>query len=148
MRPSVSTKRYGINPEHLTPPRAAYSHAYVVDIDIARFIFVTGQLPIDLEGKVVSRSITDQARFVFSRLVDILTAADSSINDLVKVHIYLVDICDFPAISPIRDEFLSAVRPASTLVEVSALPREGCGIQLDAIAISGLTTCIVSSKDS
>jgi 2-iminobutanoate/2-iminopropanoate deaminase len=128
-------KREKFNPAGMTPPRGTYSHGYSVSLGDARMIFVTGQIPIDEAGNVVSEDIGDQTRFVFERIKSILGAAGASMLDVVKAQIFLTDISDFSVVSTIRDEYFRDGRPASSLVEVSALVREGCNVQIEATAV-------------
>lgn len=132
----MSLDRQKISPADMTPPMGAYSHGYSVKVGPARLIFVTGQIPIDHEGNLVSDDIGVQTRFVFERVQGILDAANSSMQDVVKATIFLTDIEDFSVVSPIRNEFFHGAEPASTLVQVAALVREGCKIEVEVIAIA------------
>ncbi|HET8956706.1 MAG TPA: RidA family protein [Solirubrobacterales bacterium] len=128
--------RQQLNPPDMTPPMGAYSHGYAVPLGDARMIFVTGQIPIDSEGNLVSEDITEQTRFVFERIVSILEAGDASMADVVKAQLFLTDIEDFAAVSAVRNEYFGESKPVSTLVEVSALVREGCKVEVEVIAIA------------
>lgn len=128
--------REQLNPADMTPPMGAYSHGYVVPVGDARMIFVTGQIPIDSEGNLVSEDISEQTRFVFGRIVSILEAGNASMLDVVKAQIFLTDINDFAAVSAIRNEYFGESKPVSTLVEVSALVRDGCKVEVEVIAIA------------
>lgn len=129
-------ERRKISPPDMTPPMGSYSHGYSVNVGAAQFIFVTGQIPIDHEANLVSDDIAVQTRFVFERVQSILQASGSSMRDVVKATIFLTDISDFGVVSPIRNEFFKDSEPASTLVQVSALVREGCKIEVEVIAIA------------
>jgi 2-iminobutanoate/2-iminopropanoate deaminase len=129
-------ERQKLNPADMTPPMGAYSHGYVVPVGDARLIFVTGQIPIDSEGNLVSDDIETQTRFVFERIASILEAGNASMLDVVKAQIFLTDMSDFAKVSAIRNQYFDEARPVSTLVEVSALVREGCKVEVEVIAIS------------
>jgi 2-iminobutanoate/2-iminopropanoate deaminase len=129
-------ERQQLNPAGITPPLGAYSHGYVVPLGDARMIFVTGQIPIDSEGNLVSDDVVEQTRFVFERIALILAAGNASMLDVVKAQIFLTDIKDFPAVSAIRNEYFGESKPVSTLVEVSALVREGCKVEVEVVAIA------------
>ena len=122
-------------PPDFPRPPAAYSHAMSAKIGDATILFIAGQLPLDANGSLVSPVVEEQTDFVFNSLGEILAAAGMAVADLVKVQIFLADIRDLPKVSRIRDRVLEDVRPASTLVEVSRLAREGCRIEIDAIAV-------------
>lgn len=128
--------RQQLNPEGMTPPMGAYSHGYVVPVGDARMIFVTGQIPVDSEGKLVSDDIETQTRFVFERIASILAAGDSSMLDVVKAQIFVTNINDFAAVSAVRNEYFAESRPVSTLVEVPSLVRTGCKVEVEVIAIA------------
>jgi 2-iminobutanoate/2-iminopropanoate deaminase len=128
--------RKKLTPQDMTPPMGAYSHGYEIDLGTARWIFVTGQIPIDHEGNLVSDDIDVQTRFVFERIKAILEEGSSSMLDVVKAQIFLTDIDDFQRVSAIRNEYFGESRPTSTLVQVSALVREGAKVEVEVIAIS------------
>lgn len=127
-------KRTTIVPAGISEPLGAYSPGLAVAVGEARLAFVSGQISIDSDGTVVGEDIETQTRFVFDGLRSVLEAAGGGLEHIVKIQIYLTDISDYPAVSAIRNEYLAISRPASTLVEVSALVLPGCRIEIDAIA--------------
>ena len=64
----------------------------------------------------------------------VLSAAGCSFADVVKVTTFLVNVDDRPAINPVRMEFFGDARPASTLIEVSALAVPGALLEIEAVA--------------
>ena len=78
--------------------------------------------------------VVAQARQVFANLGAVLDAAGASFADVVKVTVYLTDIGDRAAINPVRQEVFGETRPASTLVEISALVTPGAKVEIDAVA--------------
>lgn len=129
-------ERSKITPKNFTPTMGAYSHGYTADIGDARFVFVTGQIAMDENGDVVSDDIEVQTRYVFDRIGRILEEANAGFEHVVKTQIFLTDISDFGKVSPIRNEFFEVSEPVSTLVEVQALVKEGCNIEIEVIAIA------------
>ena len=121
-------------PDFLRPP-AAYSHAMSAKIGNATILFIAGQLALDATGRLISLAVEEQTEFVFNSIGAILAASAMAIGDLVKVQIFVTDMGDLPKVSKIRDRVLGDVRPASTLVEVSRLAREGCKVEIDAVAV-------------
>ena len=85
-------------------------------------LFVSGVVPVD-EGRelVGADDVVAQAHAVFA--------------DVVKVTVFLTDIDDRPLVNPVRQEVFGSSRPASTLVEVSALVIPGARIEVDAVAL-------------
>src|SRR5436309_16009517 len=109
-----------ITPDNFTPAMGAYSHGVTVQLTDATLIFVTGQLALDQNGKLVSDDIEVQTDYVFERIKRILETCGASYHDVVKAQIFLTDIKDFSRVSPIRNRYFADSKPASTLVECSA----------------------------
>ena len=123
-----------INPESLRIPTKAYSQGVFVPSG-SDFLFVTGQLPQDEEGNVVAvGDVKSQTELVFSRIASILEEGGMSMDDVVKVQIFVKDIKDGKIISKIRDEVFVNSRPASTFVEVSNFVKEGCCLEIEVVA--------------
>lgn len=98
-------------------------------------LFVSGIVPVDAEGKLVGEGdVAEQARQVFRNMKLVLEAAGCGFDDIVKVVHYLLNVGDRPAINPVRMEFFGDARPASTLVEVSALAIPGALLEIEAVA--------------
>ncbi len=123
-------------PENGAEIMGAYSHGLKVDLgNNKEMIFVTGQIAQDSNGNIVCEDIEGQTEYVFQCIQAILKEGNSSLDDVVKVQIFLTDINDFSKVSPIRNKYLMNSRPVSTLVEVNSLVRKGCKIEIEVIAI-------------
>jgi enamine deaminase RidA (YjgF/YER057c/UK114 family) len=75
-----------------------------------------------------------QARQCLTAIGKILAAAGATFADVLKVTVYLTDINDRSLINPVRQQFFGTTRPASTLVEVSALAIPGAKVEIEAVA--------------
>lgn len=96
-------------------------------------VFVSGQIPINPELKViVSNDIKEQATQAFENIKNILIASNSSIDNALKVTVYLKDIKDFGVVNEIYANYFKN-NPARSLVEVSCLPKNAL-IEVDVIA--------------
>ena len=125
-----------ITPEGFAKPLSAYSHAYSVDVGDATFIYTTGQIALDAEGNVVAPGdIEGQAEFVYKQMDTLLAGAESGLDDVVKMTVFLTNMADFGKFSAIRNKYLKNSEPASTLVEVSKLVKEGLVVEIEAIAV-------------
>ena len=117
------------------PSRPVFAHS----ADAVRaegLVFIAGVLPADESGKLVGADdVVAQAEHVFSDLGAVLQAGGCSFEDVVKVSVYLTDVADRPLVNPIRQRVFGGTRPASTLVEVSALAIPGAKIEVDCIAL-------------
>ena len=130
----MTVQRSSITPAGASPPLGAYSPALAITLGAARLVFVSGLLPLDENGDLVGDDIETQARCVFDGLRRVLEASGGGLEHAVKMQIFLTDISEYGTVSAIRNEYLATARPASTLVEVSALVRPGCRIEIDAVA--------------
>ena len=98
-------------------------------------LFVSGVVPVDGEGRLVGAGdVAEQARQVFRNIGAVLTAAGATFADIVKVTVFLTEIDDRTLINPVRQEVFGPVRPASSLVEVSALAVPGAKVEIECIA--------------
>ena len=125
-----------LNPADFTEVMGAYSHGVKVDVGDSEMIFVTGQIAMDKEGNAVAPGdIAKQTRFVFENIKKVLDEASATLADVVKVVIYVTNMGDFKIISPVRNEYLEASKPVSTLIEINKTVKDGCDIEIDVIAI-------------
>ena len=109
---------------------------YTDAVQAGELLFVSGVVPVDADGQLVGDDdVVAQARAVFENMRAILVAAGCSFSDVVKVTLFLTDIDDRPLINPVRQEVFGETRPASTLVEVSALAIPGARVEVEAVAL-------------
>lgn len=108
---------------------------YTDAVRVGDLLFVSGCVPVDADGSLVGGDdVAAQTRQVFANMREILRAAGASFADVAKVTVFLTDIDDRPLINPVRQEVFGEARPASTLVEVSALAVPGAKIEVEAVA--------------
>lgn len=99
------------------------------------FLFVSGQLPIDPKtGLLVQGDIRDLTRMVIQNIEAILTAANSSLANVVRTDVFLTDLSQFKAMNEEYSKFFGGpVFPARQTVQVAALPL-GAVIEISCIA--------------
>jgi enamine deaminase RidA (YjgF/YER057c/UK114 family) len=131
-------KKSFIAPAGQSAPRGAYTPAIRVDLGAVTMLFVTGQLALDPQGRVVApHDATAQTEFIFGLLAQILAEAGMSFADVVRAQTYLTNIADFAKFTAVRDRHLGESRPASTLLEVKGLAHPGCCVEIELTAIKG-----------
>ena len=132
-------KKELLNPKGFTEIMGAYSHGVKVDVGDSEMIFITGQIAMDKEGNAVAPdSIIKQTEFVFENIKTILEEGGATLDDVVKVVIYVRNMDDFKSISAVRNKYLESSKPVSTLVEINRTVKDGCDIEIEAIAIKGI----------
>ena len=100
-------------------------------------VFVSGQLPVSREGKVLSdRAFEDQARQAIANMLSIVKAAGSGPDRVLKVTAFIVGMENWPLFNAVYAELLGASKPARSVVPVPAL-HHGCLIEIEAIAARG-----------
>jgi len=122
-----------INTEKAPAAVGPYSQA----VSTAALVFASGQIPIDpATGSVVTGDIKTQTRQVLNNLKEVLAAAGSSLDKVVKATIFITNMDDFPVVNKIYAEFFPADPPARACVEVSRLPK-GVNVEIEAVALVG-----------
>ena len=125
-----------LNNELFPKPIGAYSNGLSIPIGDRELIVLTGQQAIGTDGKAVfPDDVAKQTEFIFERIESLLKEAGASLENAVKVVIYVTNMDEFSKISPVRNKYLGKSRPVSTLVEVSRLTIPGCKIEIDVTAI-------------
>ncbi|HLS54035.1 MAG TPA: RidA family protein [Tissierellaceae bacterium] len=108
---------------------------YSQGVKAGNIIFTSGQLPIDPEtGEMSQADIQEQTRLCLENVKAVLEAAGASLEDVVKVTVFVTDMGQFGQINEIYGEYFSKHKPARSLVEVSKLPLGG-QIEIEAVAI-------------
>ncbi|OGP69631.1 MAG: reactive intermediate/imine deaminase, partial [Deltaproteobacteria bacterium RBG_13_58_19] len=98
------------------------------------FLFVSGQIPLDLSGQPVKGDIVVQTVQALENLKAILTAAGLSLKDVVKTTVFLADLADFPEMNRVYGEFFPEHPPARSTIQVGGLPR-GAAVEIEAVAL-------------
>lgn len=125
-----------LNNKLFPTPIGAYSNGISIPIGNRQLIVLTGQQAIEANGHAAyPDDIEKQTVFIFERIQSLLSEAEASLDDTIKIVIYLTDMNDFSKVSPIRNKYLNTSKPVSTLVEVSKLTIPGCNIEIDITAL-------------
>ena len=96
-------------------------------------VYLSGQIPLDpATMDLVDGSIEDQIHRVFRNLEAVCEAAGGSLDQVVKLNVYLTDLGNFAAVNAIMAEYFSTPYPARAAVGVAALPR-GAEVEMDAV---------------
>lgn len=98
-------------------------------------LFLSGQIPIDpATGSLVDGEIEAQTQQVIANLSKLLEAAGSSLQQVLRTTVYLVDLSLFARVNAVYAEHFSGTpRPARVTIQAAALPL-GAQVEIDAIA--------------
>ncbi|HET7708354.1 MAG TPA: Rid family detoxifying hydrolase [Sphingomicrobium sp.] len=117
-----------IRSDRLSPSVGPFSQA----ISTGDLIFLSGQVGLDADGKLVEGGVAAEAEQIFRNLAAVLDAAGKSFADVVRVGVFLIDISDFAALNAIYAGHFEQPYPARTTVAVAALPL-GAAVEIDLV---------------
>ena len=97
------------------------------------FIFVSGQVHADANLKLVGESVTEKVEQIMQNIAAVLKAADATLDDIVKVVIYVTDMAQMPELNEVYPTYFTKPYPVREAVCVNALPL-GATIEISVIA--------------
>jgi len=108
---------------------------YSPAVKVNGMIYTSAQVPITLDGTMLERDIKAQTRQVLTNLRTLLEDADSGLEKVIKVSVYLENIDDFGIVNVLFAEAFGEHKPARTTISVKGLPKNAL-IMVDAIALA------------
>jgi reactive intermediate/imine deaminase len=116
-----------------TPHAPAAIGPYSQAIKTGNLVFLSGQIPLDpATGTLVSGEIEVEARRVFDNLKAVAAAAGGTLDNAVKVNVYLTDLAHFAKVNEVMATYFSQPHPARAAVQVAALPR-GARVEVECV---------------
>jgi len=110
-----------------------FSHILSHATKVPGLIFLSGQVPVGKDGQIVPGGIQEHTAQCIKNLGNVLTAAGSSWEKVVKVNVYLKDMDNFAAMNEIYGKLLPDPKPARTCIQAAKLPND-VDIEIEAIA--------------
>ena len=127
----MSDQAQPVTASNLPSPVGPYSPG----MTFGRLVFVSGQAGRDpATGALAGDSVEAQTEQVLKNIATILAAAGSSLQQVIRCGVFLVDMKEFPKMNEVYARAFGSHRPARTTVEVSGLPGDGLRVEIDAIA--------------
>ena len=112
-------------PEAIGP----YSQA----VKVNGLLYSSGQIALKLNGEMVENNIKKQTRQIFTNIKAILEDNESSLDNVIKINIFLTDMNDFGVVNVIMAEIFGDHKPVRSTIEVKGLPKNAM-IEMDIIA--------------
>jgi len=127
------TRRTTIRTDSAPAAIGPYSQA----VRVGATVYLSGQIPLDPQSQdIVGEDFEAQARRVFDNLAAVAGAAGGTLDDIVKLTVYLTDLGRFAEVNEIMIGYFKKPYPARAAIGVAALPRN-VQIEIDAIMVLG-----------
>ncbi|MGB7203275.1 MAG: RidA family protein [Pyrinomonadaceae bacterium] len=108
---------------------------YSQAIKAGNLVFCSGQIPIDpATGEFISEAVAEQTEQVLKNLGEVLNAAGTSLDNVVKTTVFLADMNDFAEMNEVYGRYFSENKPARATVQAARLPRDA-KVEIDCIAL-------------
>lgn len=104
-------------------------------VRIGNVVEVAGTTAVNGDELIGEGSVYEQTRFIFQKINKALTEAGSSLNDVVRTRMYITDISKWEEAGKAHGEVFREIKPASTMVEVSALIDSRLLIEIEVTAV-------------
>ena len=112
-------------------------YGYSRAVSVGNVVFVAGTTAVDGDGAVVGPgSPYEQARFIFQKIEKALAQAGLSLQHVVRVRTFITDISRWEEVARAQGEMFADIRPAATLVQVSALVSPELLVEIEGVAFS------------
>ena len=106
---------------------------YSQAIEAGGLVFLSGQIPlVPATMEVVDGDFETRARQVFKNLQAVAEAAGGSLNNAIKITVFLTDLDNFATVNAVMEEFFEQPYPARAAVGVASLPK-GVDVEADAV---------------
>lgn len=114
-----------------------YSHSVEIDLGNCKMVIISGQIALDNKGNLIGKdNLAEQTEQVFTNIKNIIAESGGTMNDVIKIGIYMIDITQVQAMRDVRNKFFNQQKPpTSTLVQVSKLVRDDLLIEIEATVI-------------
>ena len=118
----------------VTPQGMTANPAFSPGVQVGEFLFISGTVGNDATGNLVGVGDCEaQTRQVFANIKSIAAAVGASMDDVVKITCFLIEVADYAAYGKVRSEPFGSGPPASSTVMVAALVRPEILVEVEAI---------------
>lgn len=116
----------------VTPQAPAAIGTYSQAVKVGDTVYLSGQIPLDPVSMTLVDGIEAQIARVFDNLKAVAEAAGGSLDDTVKLNVFLTDLGNFAKVNEIMARYFTEPYPARAAIGVAALPR-GATVEMDAV---------------
>lgn len=105
---------------------------YSQAVKVGKTVYLSGQIGLDPERMELVEGVDAQVRRVFNNLKAVTEAAGGSMDNIVKLNVFLIDLSNFALVSQVMEEYFTVPYPARAAVGVASLPK-GALVEADAV---------------
>lgn len=109
-------------PKGLAQHVTAGPYSPVLEVDARRLVVISGQVAVDLEGRIIGATIEEQTRATLRGCARCLASAGCTLGDVFKVNIYLADLGHWARFNAVYQELMPEPLPVRTAVQAILLP--------------------------
>ena len=114
-------------------PAAIGPYSQAISSTSGNLVFLSGQIPLDpTTGEITHGDFEARTRQVFQNISAVCAAAGGSLNQIIKLNIYLLDMANFPIVNSVMSELFNQPYPARATIAVMGLPKNA-DIEIEAI---------------
>ena len=114
-------------------PKAIGTYSQAISVTKGKTVYLSGQIPlIPSTMEMVSDNIENQIKQVFENLKSVCLASGGSLNDIVKLNVFLTDLTNFSKVNEIMASYFDEPYPARAAVGINELPRAAL-VEMDAV---------------
>lgn len=104
-------------------------------IRCGQFVYTSGQIPLDpSSGEMVGSDVQAQTHQAIQNLQAVLAAAGTSLRNVIKTTVFLVNMNDFQAMNAVYGSYFNEVQPARSAIAVAELPRKAL-VEIECVAL-------------
>lgn len=107
---------------------------YSQAVKVGNTVYLSGQIPLDPATMQLVEGFENQVKRVFDNLKAVCEAAGGSLNDLVKVNVFLIDLAHFAKVNEIMATYIAQPYPARAAIGVASLPR-GAQVEIEGVMV-------------
>jgi len=104
-------------------------------VRINNIVEISGTTSSDGEKIIGIQNVYEQTKFILTKIERSLIEAGATLNDVIRVRMFVTDISKWEEIGKAHNEFFKNIKPAATMVEVKSLIHPGLLIEIEATAI-------------
>jgi reactive intermediate/imine deaminase len=108
---------------------------YSQAVKVGDTVYLSGQIPLVPETmELLTGTVEDQIHRVFKNLAAVAEAAGGTMQDMVKLNVFLTDLSHFPTVNQVMAQYFAEPYPARAAIGVASLPR-GAAVEMDGVMV-------------